>query len=108
MGDDADGRRAIALLEDLVDTSLIQVDPDRATGEVTITYASVDGVTVEQAPRTDERIGAAGIPGDRIAAQAWSEPVSANLVQVYISYLRRKIGAERIRTVRGEGYVLEA
>ena len=45
---------------------------------------------------------------DRLARQAWSEPVSANLVQVYISYLRRKIGPERIRTVRGEGYVLEA
>jgi two-component system response regulator QseB len=48
------------------------------------------------------------VSADRIASQAWSEPVSANLVQVYISYLRRKIGAERIRTVRGEGYVLEA
>ena len=44
-----------------------------------------------------------GWPGE-----AWSEPVSANLVQVYISYLRRKIGPERIRTVRGGGYVLEA
>jgi fructokinase len=36
VGDDADGRRAVAMLEDLVDTSLIQIDPDRATGEVTI------------------------------------------------------------------------
>jgi len=45
---------------------------------------------------------------DRLARDVWSEPASANLVQVYISYLRRKIGAERIRTVRGEGYVLEA
>jgi two-component system, OmpR family, response regulator QseB len=48
------------------------------------------------------------IPPQRLACQVWSEPVSANLVQVYISYLRRKIGAERIRTVRGGGYVLEA
>jgi len=45
---------------------------------------------------------------DRLARDVWSEPASTNLVQVYISYLRRKIGAERIRTVRGEGYVLEA
>jgi two-component system response regulator QseB len=45
---------------------------------------------------------------DRLAREVWSEPASPNLVQVYISYLRRKIGAERIRTVRGEGYVLEA
>ncbi|MFC4944750.1 response regulator transcription factor [Pseudonocardia sp. GCM10023141] len=45
---------------------------------------------------------------DRLAKDVWSEPASANLVQVYISYLRRKIGPERIRTVRGEGYVLEA
>ena len=37
VGDDDDGRRALAQLEDLVDTSLIQVDPDRATGEVTVT-----------------------------------------------------------------------
>jgi two-component system response regulator QseB len=47
------------------------------------------------------------VPSDRLARQAWSEPVSANLVQVYISYLRRKIGSERIRTVRGGGYALE-
>src|SRR3954454_20039084 len=47
------------------------------------------------------------VPSDRLAQQAWSEPVSANLVQVYISYLRRKIGPERIRTVRGGGYALE-
>jgi two-component system response regulator QseB len=55
-------------------------------------------------------MGEAGavVPSDRLARQAWSEPVSANLVQVYISYLRRKIGSERIRTVRGGGYALEA
>jgi two-component system, OmpR family, response regulator QseB len=52
--------------------------------------------------------GGAVVPSDRLARQAWSEPVSANLVQVYISYLRRRIGSERIRTVRGGGYALEA
>jgi fructokinase len=36
VGDDPDGHRAIAQLADLVDTSLIQIDPDRPTGVVTI------------------------------------------------------------------------
>lgn len=48
------------------------------------------------------------VPARRIARRAWARPASANLVQAYISYLRRKIGPERIRTVRGGGYVLEA
>jgi len=34
VGDDDDGRRAIAQLAQLIDTELVQVDPDRATGEV--------------------------------------------------------------------------
>jgi len=36
VGDDPDGHRAIAALDDLVDTSLVQIDPERATGEVTV------------------------------------------------------------------------
>jgi fructokinase len=37
VGDDDDGRRAVARLDGLVDTSLVQIDPERATGEVTVT-----------------------------------------------------------------------
>src|SRR5437763_16347401 len=36
IGDDDDGRRALAQLDGLVDTSLVQIDPERATGEVTV------------------------------------------------------------------------
>ena len=36
VGDDEDGRRAIARLAEVIDTSLVQVDPTRATGEVTV------------------------------------------------------------------------
>lgn len=36
VGDDEDGRRAIARLAACVDTSLVQIDPERATGEVTV------------------------------------------------------------------------
>jgi len=47
------------------------------------------------------------VPPDLLAREVWQQPASTNLVQAYISYLRRKIGPERIRTVRGGGYVLE-
>jgi two-component system response regulator QseB len=82
---------------------------DTEFGEV-----SVDGQSVSLSPTEYSLLMALlGTPGDvvapeRLAREVWAEPASANLVQVYISYLRRKIGPERIRTVRGEGYVLEA
>jgi DNA-binding response OmpR family regulator len=37
---------------------------------------------------------------------AWGEEVESNTVEVYIHHLRKKIGIEMIRTVRGLGYVL--
>ena len=82
---------------------------DTEIGEV-----GIDGQTVGLSPTEYAMLMALlAAPGevvspDRLARDVWSESASANLVQVYISYLRRKIGAERIRTVRGEGYVLEA
>lgn len=36
----------------------------------------------------------------------WGEEVESNAVEVHIHNLRKKIGAERIRTVRGVGYML--
>ena len=44
---------------------------------------------------------------DRLAITVWGQPRSSNLVEVYVGYLRRKLGADRIRTVRGAGYILE-
>ncbi|MHA6792043.1 response regulator transcription factor [Pseudonocardia bannensis] len=81
---------------------------DTEFGEV-----SVDGQPVALSPTEFSLLVAllaepgAVVSHDKLAKQVWSEPASANLVQVYISYLRRKIGAERIRTVRGVGYILE-
>lgn len=37
---------------------------------------------------------------------AWGEEVESNTVEVYIHHLRKKLGTDLIRTVRGQGYVL--
>jgi DNA-binding response OmpR family regulator len=37
----------------------------------------------------------------------WGEEVESNSVEVHIHYLRKKLGAELIRTLRGVGYVID-
>jgi hypothetical protein len=46
---------------------------------------------------------------EQLLQQAWPDDVgiTANSVDVYVGYLRRKLGAEAIVTVRGVGYRLE-
>ena len=34
----------------------------------------------------------------------WDEPISSNAVEVYVHGLRRKLGSDAVRTVRGVGY----
>lgn len=41
------------------------------------------------------------------ALYGWGEGIESNAVEVYIHHLRRKLGAELIRTMRGVGYLLE-
>lgn len=38
----------------------------------------------------------------------WNDDIGSNTLEVYIHHLRRKLGADSIKTVRGEGYRLEA
>ena len=50
-----------------------------------------------------------GCQGDaRAAPRAPGRRVNFGALEVHLSNLRRKIGAERIRTVRGVGYLFEA
>jgi len=53
--------------------------------------------------------GRPGVPvsSDQLTAAVWDQPRSSNVVEVYVGYLRRKLGADRIRTVRGAGYALD-
>lgn len=45
----------------------------------------------------------------QLMSQVWGldAPTSSNVVEVYVSYLRRKLGSELISTVRGTGYRFE-
>jgi two-component system response regulator QseB len=38
------------------------------------------------------------------ALYGWGDEVASNAIEVHVHHLRRKLGAERIRTVRGVGY----
>lgn len=37
---------------------------------------------------------------------SWGQEVESNAIEVHVHHLRRKLGADRIRTVRGVGYLL--
>ncbi|MEV6060435.1 Fe-S cluster assembly protein SufD [Nocardia asteroides] len=51
-------------------------------GQATVEVTPVEGVTVETVDRTDARLGQAGTPADRVAAQAYSGFESATVVSV--------------------------
>ncbi|MFF3335949.1 Fe-S cluster assembly protein SufD [Streptomyces sp. NPDC002888] len=72
-----------------------------ATGDgVKVTVEAPEGVTVELVDRDDARLGRAGIPADRVAAQAYSVFEKAGVVTVP----RETVLTEPIRiAVHGEG-----
>ncbi|WP_232520005.1 MULTISPECIES: Fe-S cluster assembly protein SufD [Actinosynnema] len=51
-----------------------------ATGAATVEVDAPEAVQVETVDRDDERLGAAGVPGDRVAAQAWSSFAQATVI----------------------------
>jgi Fe-S cluster assembly protein SufD len=53
-----------------------------ATGSATVEVTAGPEVRVETVPRGDDRLGTAGTPGDRIAAQAWCSYTDATVVTV--------------------------
>ncbi|WP_111509922.1 Fe-S cluster assembly protein SufD [Mycobacterium kyogaense] len=53
-----------------------------ATAEATVEVTGSDDVRVERVSRTDDRLGQAGVPADRVAAQAYSSFETATLIEV--------------------------
>jgi Fe-S cluster assembly protein SufD len=68
------------------------------SGAVGVEVDAAPGVRVETVGRDDNRLGRAGIPGDRVAAQAWSSFETATLVTV-----PRELQVEQATVVRVEG-----
>lgn len=69
-------------------------------GQITVEVTPADGVTTETVGRTDERLGAAGVPADRVAAQAYSGFESATIVSVGKEI---ELGQPVVVTVTGPG-----
>jgi Fe-S cluster assembly protein SufD len=53
-----------------------------ADGKVLVEVDAAPGVTVEQVGRDDARLGRCGVPGDRVAAAAWTGFTRATVVSV--------------------------
>jgi hypothetical protein len=51
--------------------------------------------------------GAGGAAGRSSCCPCYDHDPGSNVVDVYVGYLRRKLGKERIVTVRGMGYALQ-
>jgi DNA-binding response OmpR family regulator len=88
-------------------TGAIELDP--ASREVTLR-----GVPVQLQPREfallHELLLCAGRALSREQLEerlyAWGEEVGSNAVEVHVHHLRRKLGTDAIRTVRGVGYLV--
>ena len=58
------------------------IDGELDGSPYTIMYPEVEGTTVEWIPRTDARVGGAGMPEERASANAWTNFESALLIDV--------------------------
>ncbi len=78
--------------------------------------AQVDGRQVDLSRREFLLLRTLVESGGRIVSRerlqqslyGWDDDVASNAVEVHVHHLRKKLGAERIRTVRGVGYLLSA
>ncbi len=106
--------RALARRQTGRATPVIEVGPltlDPATRAVTL-----DGAPVALSRREFSLLHALmkqpGVPLSRAQIEeslyGWEEEIESNAIEVYIHSLRRKLGAERIRNVRGVGYMVPA
>jgi DNA-binding response OmpR family regulator len=72
-------------------------------------------VLAQVTPREFRVLEYLALHGDRVVSRSElldhlygdTEETSSNVLEVYVAGLRRKLGADAIRTVRGHGYIVE-
>jgi DNA-binding response OmpR family regulator len=102
-------RRACGVASAVIRVGSIALDP--ASRSVT-----QQGVPVELQPREFALLHALALRAGQVLTRAqiesqlyeWNEALDSNAIEVHVHRLRRKLGTESIRTVRGVGYMLPA
>jgi two-component system OmpR family response regulator/two-component system response regulator QseB len=100
-------RRAHGKPSERITVPGIALDPAQRSVEV-------DGLPVSLSPREFDLLQLLMLNAGRVLSRdwieehlySWSGEVDSNAVEVHIHYLRRKIGAKRIMTIRGVGYTM--
>jgi two-component system, OmpR family, response regulator QseB len=98
-------RRSHGQVQDLISVNGVDLDP--GAREVRL-----DGESIKLSTREFDLLHALMLRPGRVLTReqlenhlyGWGEEVGSNTVEVHVHHLRRKLGNQRIRTVRGVGY----
>jgi two-component system, OmpR family, response regulator QseB len=100
-------RRRSGRAEPIIEHGDLTVDP--VSREVTAGGASV-ALSAREYALLLALLDSTGVPLSRTQLEekvyGWGEEVESNAIEVHVHALRRKLGADLIRTVRGVGYVI--
>jgi two-component system, OmpR family, response regulator QseB len=100
-------RRSSGRAEPLIEHGALTLNP--ATHEVFLSGAPVD-LSAREFSLLHALLEHPGRPISRARLEerlyGWGDQVESNAVEVHVHALRRKLGAERIKTLRGVGYMI--
>ena len=100
-------RRQAGRSSPVIEHGSLSLNP--ATHEVTLAGEAVN-LSVREFALLHAFLEQPGVPLSRAQLEerlyGWDEEIESNVVEVYIHSLRRKLGAEWIRNVRGVGYLV--